>query len=525
MADIVNRSPFIVEVESTSRKNAHAHLTKQFAYKQKTAAVAYAAGLKQQGLEPRITQLETSFQVRVREKGVPAKTLTFPSFAEADLHVTRLESDSKVGLFRDYMEGAKTTTAELIQRYIKEECPGLKGSGVYISMLKAMLEDSENKLRQRIEQRKREMREHGKVLTPLGANRVPMTSLEWLHLPLTKVQPEHFHDFIRDRLEYVEPGSVDRYLDLLSRIYNLAETRWRIHLDVSPMLGIKRPSYFNERDRRLVGDEEMRLLAAARKEDQLRSFETHVDKLGAGKVAAARTLETQYAVNEARKAAYEHARRRALEEGFPHIPLFETFLMFQLGTAARRGETLGLFWNQVSEERQLAAMPTSKNGRPRKLALRSDILELLNRLPRTSDLVFDIGVKELSNAWRRICDAAGVEDLHIHDLRHEGISRAAESGKFPTVLDLQAFSGHRDIRSLSRYTHLCMTAIAKKLEEAEVARLAELGHKGRQRLKTSQLMWLGGVAPTSNESADAEAAADTAPPAPNVLPFKSRSAS
>lgn len=262
MADIVNRSPFIVEVESTSRKNAHAHLTKQFPYEQKTAAVAYAAGLKQQGVEPRITQLETSFQVRVREKGMPAKALTFPSFAEADLHVTRLESDNKVGLFRDYLEGAKTTTAELIQRYIKEECPGLKGSGVYISMLKAMLEDSENKLRQRIEQRKREMREHGKVLTPLGANRVPMTSLEWLHLPLTKVQPEHFHDFIRDRLEYVEPGSVDRYLDLLSRIYNLAQTRWRIHLDVSPMLGVKRPSYFNERDRRLVGDEEMRLLSS-----------------------------------------------------------------------------------------------------------------------------------------------------------------------------------------------------------------------------------------------------------------------
>lgn len=523
MADIVNRSPFVVDVESASKKNPHAHLTRQFPYKKRPEAVRYAAALMQQGLEPRITQLETSFQVRVRDKGVATKTLTFPTFAEADAFVTRLESEQKVGLFRDYTEGARTTTAELIRKFILEECPGLKGGSTYATMLEAMLEDSEGKLLKRIELRKAEMREHGKFMTPLGANREPMSALEWLHLPLTKVRPEHFHDFIRDRLEYVEPSTVDRQLDLLSRIYNLAQERWRIHLDVHPMLGIKRPSYFNERDRRLVGDEEFRLLEAARKEDQLRSFELHVEALAADEVAVALTAGTHYAVNEARKAAYERARRRALAEGFPHIPLFETFITFQLATAARRGETLGLFWSQVSWEQQLAAMPTSKNGRPRKLALRRDILELLDRLPRTSELVFGIGVKELSKAWRRICEAAGVEDLHIHDLRHEGISRAAESGKFPTVLDLQAFSGHRDIRSLSRYTHLCMTAIALKLEEAESDRRETLGNKGRQRLKSSELFWLGGAAATSTGGAS-ESAPDTPTSASVVLPFKPRSA-
>lgn len=524
MADIVNRSPFIVDVESTSQKNPHAHLSKQFPYKQRFEAANYAAALEQQGLQPRFTQLETSFQVRIRGKGVAAKVLTFPTLAEADQHVAKLESDRKVGLFRDYTEGAKTTTADLIQRYIREECPGLKGGDNYIIMLKAMLEDSENKLRQRIEQRKREMREHGKVLTPLGANREPMTSLEWLHLPLTKVRPEHIHDFIRDRLEYVGPATVDRQLDLFSRIYKVAQTRWRIHLDVSPMLGIERPTYFNERDRRLVDDEELRLLEAARKEDQLRSFEMHVEHLAATEVAKAKQRATHYAVNEDRKAAYEWARRYALSEGFPHVPLLEAFVQFQLATAARRSESLGLFWNQIDAERQLAAMPTSKNGRPRKLALRRDVQDLLARLPRSSDLVFDLGVKELSKAWRRICDTAGVEDLHIHDLRHEGISRAAESGKFPTVLDLQAYSGHRDLRSLSRYTHLCMTAIAKKLEEGEAERQEKLGNKGRERLKSSELVWLGGAAATSTSTATADAAPDNSTSASNVLLFKSRSA-
>jgi integrase len=520
MADIVNRSPFRVAVQNRANTNQHAPAAKQFPYKLKQDAVDYAAALVAMGHEPSITQLETSFQVRIRQKGRPATVQSFTSFHEADQYVSKLESDQKVGLFRDYTEGAQTTTAQLIERYIAEECPGLKGGDNYIIILKAMLEDSQNVLRQRIEQRKCEMRELGKVVTPLGANRKPMSCLEWLHLPLTQVRPAHFHDFIADRLEDVAASTVDRQIDLLSRIYTVAQEQWRIHLDTSPMMGVKRPKFFNERDRRLVGDEEFRLLEAARKEDQLRSFEMHVEELAEADVAAARQLGTHYAVNEARKTAYERARRLALEKGFPHVPMFEAILKFQLATAARRGEMLSLFWTQIDWEMQLAKLPTSKNGRPRNLALRRDILELLTKLPRRSELVFDIGVKELSKAWTRICDAAGAADLHFHDLRHEGISRAAESGRFPTVLDLQAYSGHREIRSLTRYTHLSTTAIAKKLEVAEAERQEQIGHKGRMRLKTSELHWLGGAAATSTTALVSEGEVYSAP---NVVPFKARS--
>jgi len=92
--------------------------------------------------------------------------------------------------------------------------------------------------------------------------------------------------------------------------------------------------------------------------------------------------------------------------------------------------------------------------------------------------------------------AAGIENLRIHDLRHEGISRAAESGLFPTILDLQAFSGHRDLRSLSRYTHLCTTVLAIRADQAEAARLEKMEHNGRLRLKQSTLSNLGGAADT-----------------------------
>lgn len=62
-------------------------------------------------------------------------------------------------------------------------------------------------------------------------------------------------------------------------------------------------------------------------------------------------------------------------------------------------------------------------------------------------------------------ECAGLADLHIHDLRHEGISRIAETGKF-SLVDLQAFSGRRDTRMLLRYAHPCTKQLADRLDQA-----------------------------------------------------------
>src|SRR3546814_19555240 len=45
------------------------------------------------------------------------------------------------------------------------------------------------------------------------------------------------------------------------------------------MSNVRRPKYFNERDRRLIGDEESRLLAAAQAEDRRRCIELALDAL------------------------------------------------------------------------------------------------------------------------------------------------------------------------------------------------------------------------------------------------------
>jgi integrase len=114
----------------------------------------------------------------------------------------------------------------------------------------------------------------------------------------------------------------------------------------------------------------------------------------------------------------------------------------------------------------------------------------LRQLPRSSELVFPLGIDELRKAWKRICREAGFtgdSELRIHDLRHEAISRVAEAGSNTpggfSLVDLQHFSGHRDVRMLLRYAHLCTQSLAKRLDAAFGDDTQTTLHHGMRRLR------------------------------------------
>jgi integrase len=228
-----------------------------------------------------------------------------------------------------------------------------------------------------------------------------------------------------------------------------------------------------------------RLLVAVRIEDRELAITNRLEQLVAATKQEAQLKATIYARKSLIKAARASALPMARETAEP-VPLMETFFQFQLMTAARRSETLNLTWAHVDLIACTAYLPETKNGRPRTLPLRSSLVELLRRLPRTSERVFPISTDFLRNAWARICERAGVVDLHIHDLRHEGISQMAETGRF-SVVDLQAFSGHRDVRMLLRYAHLCARQLAERLNEAFNEGKSSPPHKGRKRLRSGVL--------------------------------------
>ena len=49
-------------------------------------------------------------------------------------------------------------------------------------------------------------------------------------------------------------------------------------------------------------------------------------------------------------------------------------------------------------------------------------------MPRRDDRIFPYSTDAISAAFTRACKVLGIEDLHFHDLRHEGVSRLFEMG-------------------------------------------------------------------------------------------------
>jgi len=84
-----------------------------------------------------------------------------------------------------------------------------------------------------------------------------------------------------------------------------------------------------------------------------------------------------------------------------------------------------------------------------------------------------ISKERLREKWRRVCAAAKVEDLHVHDLRAEFASQLSES-KVP-VEQVRDARGHRSITM----TNTCLRSRAS-LEDAYRKRTQ---HQARQRMK------------------------------------------
>ncbi|WP_175970915.1 hypothetical protein [Burkholderia sp. BCC0322] len=121
-------------------------------------------------------------------------------------------------------------------------------------------------------------------------------------------------------------------------------------------------------------------------------------------------------------------------------------------------------------------------------------------------------------------ERAGLIELHIHDLRHEGISRVAETGQF-SLVDLQAFSGHRDTRMLLRYAHLCIRQLADRLDAAfgSAAPHAKLNvmHRGRRRLHAGSGLTLAAIAADIEVSTKSDEVHPSCEPVqPNVVLFR-----
>lgn len=88
------------------------------------------------------------------------------------------------------------------------------------------------------------------------------------------------------------------------------------------------------------------------------------------------------------------------------------------------------------------------------------ILALTGRAP-DEPLLLPYDPRTVSARWTRTMKVLGVEDLHFHDLRHEGASRLAEDGM--TIPEIQRVTLHDSWSSLQIYVQMR----ARKVGRAE----------------------------------------------------------
>jgi integrase len=98
--------------------------------------------------------------------------------------------------------------------------------------------------------------------------------------------------------------------------------------------------------------------------------------------------------------------------------------------------------------------PGEKIGNDSWCELPDEALQIIQAMNKDGR-VFPYTTDAISAAFTRACRLLGIDDLHFHDLRHDGISRLFEMGK--TIPQAASVSGHKSWHSLQRYTHLRQT--------------------------------------------------------------------
>lgn len=324
-----------------------------------------------------IRRLRGKWQAQVRRKGIPPRAKSFETKADAEKWARNLEAElDRCGTLPDTRLAERMTIRDLLERYLHEITP-----------------------------HKRSASSEGYRVKALMARAIA-------HRTLTMLSSADVAAYRDERLRSVSASSVIRELNTLAHAIDIARKEWGVHLVQNPVRMIRRPSPPRGRDRRLVGDEEQRLLAAA----------------DAGRSAYMRPL-----------------------------------IILAVETAMRQGEMLSLTWSDVDLDKRIAHLDMTKNGESRDVPLSSRALSALVSLRelQLDERVVPATKSAVEQAWQHLRARAGCADLRFHDLRHEGVSRLLERGL--NVIEAATISGHKELRMLQRYTHLRASDLVDRL--------------------------------------------------------------
>ena len=170
----------------------------------------------------------TSYRVKVRLRGQPVQSATFASLTKAKQWATQTEAAIREGRHFQTAEAKRHTLAEAIERYERENLPGMKSA------------------------------KHRRTYDAFWAGRLGAHTL-------ADITPAAINDALRELAteRQLGPQSVAHYRQALSSVLTQAVNTWQ-WIEQSPMHRVPKPSLPRGRVRYLSDDERTRLLEACK---------------------------------------------------------------------------------------------------------------------------------------------------------------------------------------------------------------------------------------------------------------------
>ena len=223
----------------------------------------------------------------------------------------------------------------------------------------------------------------------------------------------------------IKGATVNREINLLSAVLGWGIKERMLDLPANPCAAVRRPPQGPGRDRRPSDDERQKM----------------ADALTVGPQCSGNRTGTRN-------------------------PWVLPLMRVAAETGIRRGELCLAQWQHVDLDAGTLYLPAeiTKTATARTAPLSPVALDVLRNLKRTEDpRIFPVSPNAATRAWGRARERAGVQDLRLHDLRHEAASSLFELGL--NVMEVASITGHKDLRSLKRYTHIDPAHLARKIAD------------------------------------------------------------
>lgn len=249
----------------------------------------------------------------------------------------------------------------------------------------------------------------------------------------------------------INPKTINRDLAPLKTAFSRAK-KWGF-INVNPLLDVDLCKVEDELlVRYLSNNEEARLRNALNSRDiKIRTGRTSANKWRA---------ERKYRL-----------KPELCDQGY--VDHLEPIVILSLNTGLRRGEILGMEWNDVNlpDKQIMIRARNAKSRKMRYIPLNEEAYNVLQKWePNESNrtgLVFPSKNKKpfvsIKKAWLKILMDAGIQEFRWHDLRHTFASKLVMAGvDLNTVRELL---GHADLKMTLRYAHLAPEHMSKAVDK------------------------------------------------------------